>query len=190
MAGLGNNLYPPIFKKAYVPAFIRNNATDKEQCKIYFSLSVYNSLSELARYESTNSVADFVQVSIQHQNSNYSALNLETYRTGIMFTDMKYDPTRTSDDKYYITIEPEDLEKDEDLKGFKPGEYYKLQIRFTGRNITSRPATKDITEAWINENLSNFSEWSQVVILKSIEQPTLELRGFTQDSEERTFSLK
>ncbi len=191
MAGLGNNLYPPIFKKAYVPAFIRNNATDKEQCKIYFSLSVYNSLSELARYESTNSVADFVQVSIQHQNSNYSALNLERYRTGIMFTDMKYDPTRTSDDKYYITIEPDDLERDEDLKGgFKPGEYYKLQIRFTGRNITSRPETKYITEAWINENLSNFSEWSQVVILKSIEQPILELRGFTQDSEERTFSLK
>lgn len=39
MAGLGNNLYPPIFKKAYMPAFSKSNG-----CRIYFSLSAYNSL--------------------------------------------------------------------------------------------------------------------------------------------------
>lgn len=44
MAGLGNNLYPPIFKKAYMPAF---KASDSDGCKIYFSLSVYNSISDI-----------------------------------------------------------------------------------------------------------------------------------------------
>ena len=86
MAGLGNNLYPPIFKKAYVPAFAKENP---EGCKIYFSLSVYNSLSDLAKYEGSNNIADLVQVSIQNQNTNYSALNLKTYKTGIMFTSMQ-----------------------------------------------------------------------------------------------------
>ena len=42
MAGLGNNLYPPIFKKAYMPAF-----SISSECKIYFSLSVYNSISDI-----------------------------------------------------------------------------------------------------------------------------------------------
>lgn len=186
MAGLGNNLYPPIFKKAYAPAFVLGNSSENSECRIYFSLSVYNSLSDLAKYESTNSIADFVQVSIQSQNSNYSALDLGKYPTGIMFTDMKYESTRASDDKYYITIAASDLAGNK----FNSGEYYKLQIRFTSRNITSKPAITEIKEAWINNNLQNFSEWSQVVLLKCIQQPKLKLRGFNKDSEERTFSLK
>ena len=36
MPGLSNNLYPPIFKKSYVPAFVGS-------CEIYFSISAYNS---------------------------------------------------------------------------------------------------------------------------------------------------
>jgi hypothetical protein len=36
MPGISNNLYPPIFKKSYVPAFVGS-------CEIYFSISAYNS---------------------------------------------------------------------------------------------------------------------------------------------------
>ena len=38
MPGINNNLYPPIFKKSYVPAFVGT-------CKVYFSISIYNSLN-------------------------------------------------------------------------------------------------------------------------------------------------
>ena len=62
MAGLGNNLYPPIFKKAYMPAFSKSN---REGCRIYFSLSAYNSLDQFAKYPNSSGVADLVQVSIQ-----------------------------------------------------------------------------------------------------------------------------
>ena len=33
MAGIGNNLYPPIFKKAYLPAFVNQN-----EYRIYFPI--------------------------------------------------------------------------------------------------------------------------------------------------------
>ena len=41
MPGIGNNLYPPIVS-TYMPAFIRTTA-----CRIYFSLSIYNSIEEI-----------------------------------------------------------------------------------------------------------------------------------------------
>ena len=37
----GTSLYPPIFSKPYMPAFIDTS------CRIYFSLSMYNSESQL-----------------------------------------------------------------------------------------------------------------------------------------------
>lgn len=36
MPGINNNLYPPIFKKSYAPAFVGT-------CRVYFSISIYNS---------------------------------------------------------------------------------------------------------------------------------------------------
>jgi len=35
-----NNLYPPLVRDSYAPAFIYN-----QSCKIYFELSKYNSLN-------------------------------------------------------------------------------------------------------------------------------------------------
>lgn len=83
MAGLGNNLYPPIFKKAYMPAFNIN-----EGCRIYFSLSVYNSINDIN--------PNLIQISVQNQNTNYSALNLEYYPAGIKTVSLQIDENRTS----------------------------------------------------------------------------------------------
>ena len=44
MPGILNNLYPPIFKKSYIPAFVISG--DKKQCKIPFTLSIYNSIKD------------------------------------------------------------------------------------------------------------------------------------------------
>ena len=56
MSGIGNNLYPPI-TSTYLPAFIRTTA-----CRIYFSLSIYNSAEEIKN----------VQIVISNQNTNLS----------------------------------------------------------------------------------------------------------------------
>ena len=176
MAGLGNNLYPPIFKKAYMPAFIRNNNTEEKCCKVYFSISVYNSLNEIA--------TNLVQVSVQNQNTNYSALNLEKYPSGIMLTSLKEKEDSKTDDKYYIEIGLGDLAEGNQ---FNPGEYYKVQIRFTS-SIEENGSTKD--ETWFNTNIANFSEWSQVVLVKGINTPRLQLRNFDNQVNEREFALQ
>ena len=176
MAGLGNNLYPPIFKKAYMPAFIRNNNTEEKCCKVYFSISVYNSLNEIA--------TNLVQVSVQNQNTNYSALNLEKYPSGIMLTSLKEKEDSKTDDRYYIEIGLGDLAEGNQ---FNPGEYYKVQIRFTS-SIEENGTTKD--ETWFNTNIANFSEWSQVVLVKGINTPRLQLRNFDNQVNEREFALQ
>ena len=205
MAGLGNNLYPPIFKSAYAPAF------DREQgCKIYFSLSAYNSLEDFARYNDSGQdvVADMVQVSIQNQNTNYSALNLNKYPSGIMNTKMYIDRERTTDDKYYIYINGKDRGNEENYsaemnkqvfedmadlaKGnvFNAGEFYKVQIRFVSRQVALPQQYSLIKESWYNSNISFFSQWSQVILVKGITKPVLELNDFSKNLEEESFTLQ
>ena len=187
MAGLGNNLYPPIFKKAYIPAFDKNG-----ECWVYFSLSVYNSLNDFFHYKSANDkvasqgVADMVQVSIQNQNTNYSALDLEKYPSGIMNTTMYENTQLKTDERYYVKISAQDLAD----KNFLPGQYYKLQIRFTNNSLQSLTQSEVLDESWYNSHLANFSEWSQVVLIKGIQKPELKLRSFDSDVEERTFTLQ
>lgn len=186
MAGLGNNLYPPIFKKAYIPAFDKNG-----ECWVYFSLSVYNSLNDFFHYKSANDkvasqgVADMVQVSIQNQNTNYSALDLDKYPSGIMNTTMYENTQLKTDERYYVKISAQDLAND-----FLPGQYYKLQIRFTNNSLQSLTQSEVLDESWYNSHLANFSEWSQVVLIKGIQKPKLKLRSFDSDAEERTFTLQ
>ena len=76
MAGIRNNLYPPIFKKSFAPAFLKKN-----ECKIIFTLSVYNSINEI----NTN----LVQVVVQNQKTNQNVLKKDTYPSGIKITTME-----------------------------------------------------------------------------------------------------
>ena len=186
MAGLGNNLYPPIFKKAYIPAFDKNG-----ECQVYFSLSVYNSLDDFFHYKSANDkiasqgVADMVQVSIQNQNTNYSALDLNKYPSGIMNTTMFENTQLKTDERYYVKISAQDLAND-----FLSGQYYKIQIRFTNNSLQQLAQNEKLNESWYNSHLANFSEWSQVVLIKGIQKPELKLRSFDSDAEKRTFTLQ
>lgn len=202
MAGLGNNLYPPIFKNAYAPAF---DKTNPQGCRIYFSLSPYNSLGDFAKYESSGKevIADLVQVSIQNQNTNYSALNLNKYPSGIMNTKMYEDKERTTDDKYYIIINSfstgngtnssETYDNMADLAEgnvFNAGEFYKVQIRFTSNQVVLPTQYSLIEESWYNSNISYFSQWSQVVLVKGITKPILELNDFSKNLDEESFTLQ
>ena len=172
MAGLGNNLYPPIFKKAYMPAFNIN-----EGCRIYFSLSVYNSINDIN--------PNLIQISVQNQNTNYSALNLEYYPAGIKTVSLQIDENRTSQDKYYVIINNNDLATEK----FISGDIYKVQVRFTN-NSTSMNSDSKVTETWLNNNIQNFSEWSQVVLIKGITEPILSLNDFSKQLDDESFALQ
>lgn len=160
-----NNLYPPIFKQSYMPAFIYT-----EGCRIYFSISQYNNLEDL--HETVP-----VQVTVQDQKTNQSILDQAKYPSGIMLTDFEIDNTKTGQDKYYIEIESNDIQD-----GFRLNEYNKVQLRFTGAAAANPNSTGIQIDGWLSENNIYFSQWSTIVLIYGISEPTLELKNLTQDT--------
>lgn len=155
-----NNLYPPIVQDVR-PAFVRTN-----NCNIYFSLSSFNSLSDIKH----------VQVSLINQVTNQTAFN-SLYPLGIKFINSISQVSNPTDDyKYYITINTTDLINNQ----FALNQFYKVQIRFGDIVLPSSSPSA----SWVNDNIDHFSEWSKVCLIKGIEQPlihinTLESTGTT-----------
>ena len=169
------NLYPPVVE-TYMPAFlIGSSDIQKNTCRVYFSISLYNSLSDIKN----------AQVTVANQNTNLSVLDKSKYPCEIMLTDIKTDLTRTSDDKYYIEIKTGDIEE-----GFQINQYYKVQIRFTANNATNVSLnTPQAIDSWLAANLSNFSEWSTVCLVRGISVPSLNISGFDISADTTLWSL-
>lgn len=169
------NLYPPVVE-TYIPAFlIGSSDIQKNTCKVYFSISLYNSLSDIKN----------AQVTVANQNTNLSVLDRSKYPCEVMLTDIKTDLTRTSDDKYYIEIKPSDIEE-----GFQINQYYKVQIRFTAAGAADVSLdTPQAIDSWLAANLSNFSEWSTVCLVRGISAPSLSVSGFDISADTTLWSL-
>lgn len=153
------SLYPPIVN-TYMPAFVPDEVGG---CKIYFSLSQYNTEDEIKG----------VQVIVNNQKNNQSVVNSSNYSMGIIRK-----TTLNKDDNGYYII----LNRGQDV-AFETDNYYKVQLRFDNVN-------DDIIKpnaAWINSNLDNFSEWSTVCLIKPISEPTLVLTN--QMNEEGYYEL-
>ena len=146
MPGINNNLYPPIFKKSYVPAFVGT-------CKVYFSISIYNSLNQINQ--------SCVQVIVQNQKTNHSILKKSLYPSGIKITNLIIDNDKKTDDKYYIEISDKDIQGNK----FNYNQYYKVQIRFTDNTLSKIPNSSVKIDGWLNSNLDHFSEWSTVLLI-------------------------
>lgn len=164
MASLDTTLYPPIVE-TYQPTFI---ITSDAIAKIYFALSSYNTLSEIAA----------VQLSLTGQKTNSEVLSSVLYPTGIkvfLTNEIKEDTTRTGSDKYYLEIKNSDLQN-----GFYINQYYKAQLRFSSvaPPLEGTAASQKI-DSWITQNTDYFSEWSTVTLVHGISQPTVSLSGIT-----------
>ena len=161
------NLYPPIVE-TYMPAFlVGSEIAEKNICRIYFSLSMFNSLNQIKN----------VQVSLRNQSTNLSALNPKLYPSEIMITNILEDVNINTANKYYIEIKPSDIIND----NFIIDQYYKVQLRFTNTDASEVPFQEgepQAIDAWLSENLLNFSEWSTVVLIRGISTPTINLKDF------------
>lgn len=162
MANLNITLYPPQIP-TYQNAFVLTS-----KCRIYFSLSIYNSYKD---------IQNNAQITVSNQNTNQSVLSLTKYPNEIKLCNVKIDNTKSSD-KYYIEIEPEDLQN-----GFQINQYYKVQIRFTSANAPTPPDSAAI-DKWLVDNVDYFSEWSTVCLIRAISQPILTLQNLSSSSEE------
>ena len=167
MANLNITLYPPQIP-TYQNAFVLTS-----KCRIYFSLSIYNSYKD---------IQNNAQVTVSNQNTNQSVLSLTKYPNEIKLCDVKIDNTKSSD-KYYIEIEPEDLQN-----GFQINQYYKVQIRFTSADAPTPPDSAAI-DKWLVDNVDYFSEWSTVCLIRAISQPILTLQNLSSSSEEEGSSI-
>lgn len=173
MPGITSHLYPPVIT-TYQPAFVRTN----NMFKVYFSISQYNSYEEIQNY---------VQVRVSNQNTNASVLSRSKHPTGIKIIDtVQIDAKKITDDKYFITLEADDFEN-----GFELNQYYKIQIRFSGITdpASNRPPTNGQIDQWLAENMSSFSEWSTITLIKAISEPKLQLRTLDSDQEAESITL-
>ena len=103
-----SNLYPPLVYDT-LPSFIRTKT-----CRIYFSLSNYNSATDIKN----------VQISLINQKTNQSAFNSTNYPSGIKIASMIYDSTVQDNYNYYIEIPVSDLTEGV----FGLNEFYKVQF--------------------------------------------------------------
>lgn len=159
-----STLYPPIVG-TYGKTFLLDSGNiDKDTCRVYFSLSSYNTPSEIMN----------AQVTVVNQNTNRTALNPTKYPCEIMLTSIYTDATVTSDAKYYIQISKGDMKDN----AFQINTYYKVQIRLTSIDA-SVPEYGDIQsiDSWLAMNLNNFSEWSTVCLIRGISTPVLSIAG-------------
>lgn len=177
-----NNLYPGVVD-TYMPAFLIDSANASNNiCRVYFSFSVYNSMNDI-------SAEAPIQVIISNQYTNLSVLDEKLYPCGIMITKVYIDKERDSDDKYYFEIKPSDLKEGK----FNVNEYYKVQFRLTGAGAESPSGymktiedsdyagkQAQAIEVWLTSNLSYFSEWSTVCLVRGISTPILTLRKFSE----------
>lgn len=148
-------LYPPIID-TYTPIFIENGLDT--ECKIWFSYSPYMSIDQHCNY---------VQVVINDQKTNKTVLNTDFWPTGVAAFKVEEADEGTKEfamNLYYIKINSSQLQE-----GFQTQTYYKAQLRFIDKNIDPIQVTQSFSE--MNKNLSSFSEWSTVTLLKCIKQP-------------------
>lgn len=155
------NLYPPQMP-TYQDAFLAT-----ETCRIYFSLSIYNSFNEINKN---------AQVTVSNQQTNKSVLAQAKYPNEIKLCEVKRDAARASD-QYYIEIFPADLDN-----GFEINQYYKVQIRFTSSTAPEPPSDAGI-DKWLVDNKELFSEWSTICLIRAISQPSLQLVNFPDEGD-------
>ena len=157
------NLYPPIVD-TYAPAFLVDSGTNKDICRIYFTLSQFNTMEDIAN----------IQVTVRSQYTNLSVLDKSKYPSEIMITNIKEDTTKTSDDRYYIELNKTDIQGGK----FEINQYYKVQMRFTHKDAPAAPSNQAL-DAWLAANINLFSEWSTVCLIRGISAPQLAVSGFT-----------
>lgn len=197
-------LFPPIID-SYMPAFQatpKDAETAEKPCRIYFSLSNFNSSKDFKN----------VQAVVKYQDNNLDAVNTRDkesnpemeddtghYRQTGIILDLEVHEDPDEPNLYYFDLynidmngnREEDSSKDNTSSylGWKPGFIYKIQIRLS--DIWYRDSIgSQSQQEWLNDVYHNrdFSEWSTICVLKvigkvDVEIPILEFDSQVDDPE-------
>lgn len=154
-------LYPPIVASS-MPAFNINN----KKVKIYFTLSDYNSSSEIKQ----------VHVTVRRQNSNVNVLNNSNE---IIVKQIQQEEEDQILGRFFVEINDSDIVQKTSTSGEEVSSYgfeadvlYKVQLRFSSISGETTDA------AFFTDNIQYFSEWSTVCIIKPINPPVFYVDQF------------
>lgn len=171
-------LYAPTVD-TYMPAFLAaGNGTGEASCKIYFSLSKFNTINDVQSVHiSVVKQPSGLNVVEMSSGKSFSEGSVNRFRnTGIIVNAKAY-PVDDEENLFYVNLYGCELKNNtyidgdpsyEGGTGFTPGWVYKIQIRLCSAADYS-PNSKGLA-TWLSENASNFSEWSTVVMTKAIDQ--------------------
>lgn len=147
-------LYPPIMESSQ-EAFLASTSSEP----IYFTLSNLTRFNDIGH----------IQIRVVYQSNNKSAVNTKIYPDGVIYK-LPGAIYRSSlaDNLYYVNIDRNDL-----AENWRANKYYKVQICF---GTTGLWGSGDFAEWKANQvQQSTFGEWSTVMVIKAIPDPTIEI---------------
>lgn len=169
-------LYPAIVD-SYMPAFKAGNT----RCRVYFSLSKFNSSSDFTS----------VHISVVKQNTGMNVVKTtddpanSKYRSTGIIINAKATRVLDEDNLYYVEIEDDDLSSvSGTFAGWIPGWVYKIQLRLSARDYDGSIGQA----AWLNNNSIYFSEWSTVCVVKATGRIDYSIPIFSIDTRDENTS--
>ena len=152
-----NRVYPPIVNNS-IPAYL---ATAE-------SLNINFSLPKSLNYDDVKNIS----IKFSQQSNNKSVVNTDIYYDGIIYMEK---PTTSTNGIYTVTVKNSDI-KLGDTIGWVSNTFYKIQIRF-GYSKLDYEKNKIAFFKWKKTQtlINGFSEWSNVIITKAIEEPIVNI---------------
>lgn len=197
------NIYPPLVP-TYADPFILDDTTAgaSNVCKVAFALSEFNNFTDIKH----------AQVTVLYQTTNLSALDPDKYPSGIKIAEVKEKEGLSSNtrERYYIEIDSADLQYGFEINTYykvqirfcntaaaalvegtdliaKTRTVQKLVYNETTGQDEMQTVTENYTQqsidSWLTANLNHFSEWSTVVLVRGISQPSLTVENFDYDKD-------
>lgn len=152
-----NRVYPPIVNSS-IPAYL---ATAE-------SLNINFSLPKSLNYDDVKNIS----IKFSQQSNNKSVVNTDIYYDGIIYMEK---PATSTNGIYTVTVKNSDI-KLGDTIGWVSNTFYKIQIRF-GYSKLDYEKNKIAFFKWKKTQtlINGFSEWSNVIITKAIEEPIVNI---------------
>lgn len=147
------SIYPPTLKSTQ-PAFIYTT----NSYKVFFTLQKITSRSEIGH----------AQIRVVEQTTNKSVINTSQFPDGVIYTE-----TINEEDngQYSVAILTRYLKR-----GWEANHVYKIQMRF-GTNAMYQSLADFATWKQLQIDQNAFSEWSTVMIVKAINEPSIYIKN-------------
>lgn len=153
-----SNLYPPLIAST-LPAFVYS----QEIYDIPFSVSQYNAPSEISKW---------IQISVVNPNTGQSMLNTK-YPNGIITVPANNLTNFNSLQQTLnsVKLDGGDLLEDVSRESLNDliGQTLKIQLRFCSSSLV---VPSPVSQAWLAQNIDQFSEWSKSALVMIISKPS------------------